>query len=83
VVSSAHKNENDIYDYKTLLEFVLIADTKVTQSKRESLQILDLLGEIGGFQEAIFMVMGTLAFSVSAILFQVNIAESYYLKKRS
>ena len=29
------------------------------------------------------MVIGSIAFSVSAIMFQVNIAESYYLKKKS
>jgi len=48
-VESERKFTDDLYDYKTLLELVLVADTKVTQSKRSSIHILDLLGEIGGF----------------------------------
>ena len=61
----------------------MIADTKVTQSKRSSSQILGLMGEIGGFYEAIFMFIGIFASVVSARLFQANIANSYYMKKLS
>ena len=63
------------------MELVLIADTKVTQSKRSSSQILGLMGEIGGFYEAIFMFIGIFASVVSARLFQANIAKSYFKRK--
>ena len=33
-VTSAQKEDNDFFNYQTLMEVVLIADTKVTQSKR-------------------------------------------------
>lgn len=62
---SERKYTDNLYDYKTLLELVLIADTKVTQSKRSSIHVLDLMGEIGGFQEAIFMFIGIFASVVS------------------
>ena len=65
------------------MEFVLISDTKVTQSKRVTIQILDLLGEIGRFYEAIFMFIGLFASVVCQRLFQANIANSYYMKKLS
>ena len=61
----------------------MIADTKVTQSKRTSVQILDLMGEIGGFYEAIFMIIGTFASSISAKMLQRNIAKSYYIRKKN
>ena len=82
-VESERKYTDDLYDYKTLLELVLIADTKVTQSKRSSIQVLDLMGEIGGFYEAIFITIGIFAIVVSQRLFQTNIARSYFMKKLS
>ena len=45
-------------DSKAVFEIVMIADTKLTRSKRESIQILDLIGEIGGFHEAAFVIVG-------------------------
>lgn len=63
------------------MEIVLISDTKVTQSKRSSIQILNLMGEIGGFYEAIFMVIGFFASNLSAKMFRANVARSYYIKK--
>lgn len=36
----------------------MIADTKLTRSKRDSIQILDLIGDIGGFYEAAFIIIG-------------------------
>ena len=62
---SERKYTDDLYDYKTLFELVLIADTKVTQSKRSSIHILDLMGEVGGFQEAIILFIGLFASTVN------------------
>lgn len=55
----------------------------MTQSKRSSIHILDLMGEVGGFQEAIFMFIGIFATVVSQRLQQANIAKSYFMKKVS
>ena len=82
-IESERKYTDDLFDYKTLLELVLIADTKVTQSKRSSSHILGLMGEVGGFYEAIFMFIGLFASVVCQRLFQANIANSYYMKKLS
>ena len=45
--------------------------------------ILDLLGILGGFYEAIFMFLGAFATYLSAKFFQGNIAKSYFLRKKS
>ena len=82
-VEKEHKFEDELYDHKTLMEIVLIADTTVTQSKRTTLMLLDMLGEIGGFFEAIFMVIGIFASSYAAKMFQKNIAKSYYTRKKN
>ena len=42
-----------------------------------------MLGEIGGFYEAIFMLIGVLASNVSAKMLQRNIAKSYYIRKKN
>lgn len=76
---SERKNLDKIYDYKILMELKLISDTQVTQSKRSSLQILELMGEFGGFYEAIFMLIGLFASSLCSKLFQGNVAASFYM----
>ena len=73
-VSKEHKFEDDLYDHKTLLEIVMISDTIVSQSKRFSIQVLDLLGDVGGFNEAIFSVLAIFASAVSARMLLANIA---------
>ena len=58
----------------------LIADTKVTQSKRKSIELLGLIGEIGGFYEAMFIMVGVLAAGISKKLFQYNLSRSYFIR---
>lgn len=41
------------------------------------------MGDIGGFYEAIFMVIGTVASTVSAKKLQANIAKNYYIRKKN
>lgn len=41
------------------------------------------MGEIGGFYEAIFMVIGAIASSISAKMLQSNIAKSYFIRKKN
>ena len=81
-MSLESKNEASIYDHKTLFEINLIADTRITRSKRESIQILDLMGDFGGFYEAIFIAIGLFTSSISAKLFRGNLANSFYLLKK-
>lgn len=60
----------------------LIADTKVTQSKRKSIELLGLIGEIGGFYEAMFIMVGVLAAGISKKLFQYNLSRSYFIRQK-
>lgn len=82
-MSSEGKNEASIYDHKTLFEIKLIADTHITRSKRSSIMMLDLMGEIGGFYEAIFIIIGLFTNSISSRLFKGNLANKFYLVKKS
>jgi hypothetical protein len=61
----------------------MVADTQTTQSRRSSIMILDLLGILGGFYEAIFIFLGAFAYYLSSKFFQGNIAKSYFLKKKT
>ena len=67
------------FNNKILFEIVMIADTKLTRSKRESIQILDLLGEIGGFYEAAFVIVSLFGNYLSFKMLQRNLARSYYM----
>ena len=82
-MSSESKNEASLYDHQTLFEINLIADTHITRSKRSSIQMLDLMGEIGGFYEAIFIMIGLFTNSISSRLFKGNLARAFYLVKKS
>lgn len=41
------------------------------------------MGEIGGFYEAIFIIIGLITNSISSRLFKGNIASAFYLVKKS
>ena len=45
--------------------------------------ILDLIGTLGGFYEAIFIIIASFASYLSAKFFMANIAKSYFLRKKS
>ena len=45
--------------------------------------ILDLLGILGGFYEAIFIFIGAFAGYLSAKFLQANIAKSYFLRRKN
>lgn len=78
-----HKNEDEIYDHKTLMEIQFTAEAQITQSKRVSIQILDLMGEVGGFWDAMVAILAIFGNYMSSKMFQESLARSYYLRKKN
>lgn len=77
------KNEDHLYEHKTLMEVHFIAEAQITQSKRVSIQILDLMGEVGGFWEVMFAILGIFGNYMSSKLFQESLARTFYLRKKN
>lgn len=60
---------------------VLQLDPFKTKSERNSNQILDVLGDVGGFYQAIDLIIFTFGEFFSAKFFIVSIAANLYLRK--
>ena len=56
------------------MDFYLALDSKVTTSKRRAYTIMNLLGDFGGFNDAIIFIIGTFLSAYSARMFESSIA---------
>ena len=56
------------------MEFGLLLSNKKTTIKRKAYSILALLGDFGGFNDAIFFIFGTLMTTYSAKMFKSSVA---------
>ena len=68
-------------DGTILLELELIQDSIKTISQRGSTQILDFLGDIGGFKEALLLVFVVVGEYFSARFFLDKVGQDLYVKK--
>ena len=73
--------ERGVIENKILFEMVLKQDPFKTKSERNSNQILDVLGDVGGFYQAIDLIIFTFGEFFSAKFFIVSIAANLYLRK--
>lgn len=60
---------------------ILQLDPFKTKSERNSNQVLDVLGDVGGFYQAIDLIIFTFGEFFSAKLFIVSIAAKLYIRK--
>lgn len=69
------------FGYQMWLEINIQQDPTKTISQRSSTQILDFLGDIGGFKEAFMLIIYMVAEYFSAKFLSAYIAENYYSAK--
>ena len=56
------------------MEFGLLLSDKKTTIKRKAYSMLNLLGDFGGFNDAMFFIFGTLLTAYSAKMFESSLA---------
>lgn len=66
-----------------LQELILTVDPFKTLCNRVSTQVLDYMGDLGGFTDAIFMLLAIFGEYFSHKFLQANIAQKYYTRKRN
>ena len=76
----------DIYEFgvikeRILLEIELKLDPFIKKSQRSSTEILDLLGDIGGFYATADLFLFLLGGYFSNVFYKAAIAKDFYLKK--
>jgi len=71
--------EKDVISNKILLEIQLEMDSFKTESLRTSTQILDFLGDLGGFYQAVDLLIFMIAEYFSARFFLASIAANLYV----
>lgn len=62
------------------MQIILVPEPTITQYKRSSVQILDILATIGGVFYVLFIFCKFFNKMVVYQHYQANIAQSYYLK---
>lgn len=80
----------DYYDPETeaeneeilLFEMVIKQDATKTVNQRQSTQILDWLGDVGGFKEALLMLFYIVGEYFSAKMLLASVAEKFFLTKK-
>ena len=75
--------EGGLFQDKMLLEVTLQLDPFKTISERISTSILDYLGDLGGFYQAIDLLVFMIGQFFSSRLFIASIASKLYSKKNS
>ena len=63
------------------MDILIKQDSTKTISERSSTQVLDFIGDIGGFKEAILLIMFTFGEYFSAKFFVKTVAEDLYMHK--
>lgn len=64
-------------------EITLNLDSYKTETQRESTQVLDLLGDIGGFEAAIQMIFVLVGEYFSAKYLMTSIARTLFIRKKN
>mmetsp|Transcript_14830 Transcript_14830/g.22996 ORF Transcript_14830/g.22996 Transcript_14830/m.22996 type:complete len:457 (-) Transcript_14830:84-1454(-) len=75
--------ESGVIEDKILMEIVLNLDPFKTESLRSSTQILDFLGDIGGFYGALDLIVFMIGEFFSSKFFIASIAGTLYMQSRS
>jgi hypothetical protein len=75
--------EAGFFKEKMLLEVTLVLDPFKTISERLSTSILDYLGDLGGFYQAIDLMVFMIGHFFSSRLFIASIASRMYFKKNN
>lgn len=70
-------------NYNVLIELEISQDSTKAINSRSSTQILDFLGDIGGFQQALYLLLFTFGEYFSARFFIQEIASKLYVKKKT
>ena len=68
-------------DEQILTEITLKQSSEKVYNERSSTQILDFLGDIGGFKEALLLIMVTVGEYFSSKFFISKVAQDLYLAK--
>lgn len=66
-----------------IMDIVINQDSVKSINERQSTQILDFLGDIGGFKEALIIILATLGEYFSAKMFVQKVGTVLYLEKGS
>ena len=75
--------EANLFRDKILFEVVLQLDPFKTTSERLSINVLDFLGDLGGFYQAIDLLVFLFGQFFSAKLFIASISSTFYYRKLS
>ena len=75
--------EAGLFRNKILLEIILQLDPFKTTSERLNMNILDFFGDLGGFYQAIDLLVFLFGQFFSAKLFIASISSSFYYRKLS
>ena len=73
--------EKSFFDDKMLLEVVLQLDPSKKEWERSTTNVLDFLGDLGGFKEALNILVSWLGTFFSAKFFISSIASKFYFTK--
>lgn len=68
-------------DYHILLEVAIVQDSSKSINTRESTQFFDFLGDVGGFQGSMIIILYLLGEYFSSHLLTASLAGSLYLTK--
>ena len=73
--------EAGLFDDKILLEVVLKLDPFKTTTRRTSEGVLTFLAKLGGFKNALNLIVGWIGTYFSGKLFMASISKNLYTKK--
>lgn len=68
-------------DYIIWMDLILLQDSTKQISTRTSTQVLDFLGDVGGFQGSLIIILYLFGEFFSSKLLAASIAKSFYLQK--
>ena len=75
--------EEDEIEGKILLEMSLSLDQFKTETVRQSTDILEMIGDVGGFQGAFIMLTAIVGAFFSELFFKASITENFYIRTLS
>ena len=72
--------EEDEIEGKILLEMSLSLDQFKTETVRKSTDILEMIGDVGGFQGAFVILTALVGSFFSELFFKASITENFYIR---
>ena len=75
--------QEDEIEGKILLEMSLSLDQFKTETVRKSTDILEMIGDVGGFLGAFTMLIAVVGAFFSELFFKANITENFYVRALS